>query len=225
MSEILTEAFKELRSFIDGSVMTESEKIKAKVMLSNIRCYTDGLARNNDREIERISNEKRDALKSEFKEAYSKLAAGYKNLEVHKDSLIKQLSKAYESNYELIRRLAEKDNTDVVEVVSEKDKEILSHIDKVKDGNISFKNDVDMKLIVELYMQGYGAGRIVKQLKERGIVITRQTVVNRLTRIGLWGNREKWVSTTRTVEEIDYIKRHSIDIDSLVTVVNNYIRR
>lgn len=222
MEDTLVQEFKALRGFIESSSMATDEQLRAKVMLSNIRCNADNVIRDTDTTIERVSNEKVEDMKKDFKKAYTELANNYTSLEQHKDKLIQQLSEINSKCGQLQIQLIEKDNSVVVETVSEKDKEILNHIDKVKEGNISFKDDVDMSLIVNLYMKGCGAGKIVTALKEKEIIVARQTVVNRLTRIGLWENKVNWVNSKRTDNELDYIKKHNIDINSLVAIVNSY---
>lgn len=215
MNEKLELQFKELRGFIETSAMTGEEQVRAKVMLSNIKCDADGVCRDTDKEIERVATERVEAMRKEFKVAYTKLANEYMELEKHKDSIIQQLSELNSKCGQLEKQLKEKENNVIVETVSEKDKEILNHIDKVKDGNISFKDNVDMSLIVDLYIQGYGAGKIEKALKYKGITVARQTVVNRLSRIGLWGKRGQWSIDSLTDDEKEYIDRHNLDISKL----------
>ena len=88
-------------------------------------------------------------------------------------------------------------------------------MNKHDDCSYCFKDDVDMNLIVDLYIQGYGAGKIEKALKDKGITVARQTVVNRLNRIGLWGKREQWSVDSLTDDEKEYISRHNLDISKL----------
>lgn len=215
MNEKLELQFKELRGYIENSSMTSDEQIRAKVMLSNIKCDADGVIRDTDREVEQLTTVRVEDMRKEFKVAYTKLANNYLELEQHRDKLIQQLSEINTKCGQLQRELNEKSNSVVVETVSENDKKILSHIDKVKDGNISFKDGVDMSLMVDLYMQGYGAGKIEKALKEKGITVVRQTVVNRLKSIGLWGNRETWSFDSLADDVKEYINRHNLDIEKL----------
>ncbi|MBK5241113.1 hypothetical protein [Clostridium sp.] len=96
------------------------------------------------------------------------------------------------------------------------------HLKKVEEGNIAFKSNIDTLRIIKLYLEGNSALKIMNILNE-GIDkdriskegVSRQTIVNRLKAVGLWGNIEKWHLTARTVEEIDYITRHGIEISSL----------
>lgn len=215
MNEKLELQFKELRSYIESSSMTSDEQVRAKVMLSNIKCDAGNVLRDTDKEVEQLTTVRVEDMRKEFKIAYTKLANNYLELEQHRDKLIQQLSEINTKCCQLQRDLDEKNSSVVIETVSENDKKILSHIDKVKDGNISFKDDVDMSLMINLYMQGYGAGKIEKALKENGVTVVRQTVVNRLKSVGLWGNRETWSFDSLTDEIKEYINRHNLDISKL----------
>lgn len=209
MDELLRNRFIELRSMLEKSNMDEDTKIKTKVILSDIKANYDSLdggASNFKQQLELSTK----SMMESYRRAYTELVGKFKNMEIQYNKNLQQLSNSIIECEQLNKQIKELNN------VGNKDASILNHIEKVKEGNISFKDNIDMELIIKLYIQGYSAGNIVKELDKQGVTVARQTIVNRLSKVGLWGNRENWSISKLNTEELGYIKRHSIDIEKIV---------
>lgn len=124
--------------------------------------------------------------------------------------------------------------------LSDNDNDLYKHARSLKEGNVRFKDSIDMELVIDMYKEGNGAGAIERAINSKvdtsvlelgftgdsvydrnlevlkkdvkSKTVTRQTVINRLKSIGLWGNRSTWTVEGMTVEQKDYAKRHGIDI-------------
>lgn len=134
-----------------------------------------------------------------------------------------KLIEGYEKTIESLKQQLELKNKEIEELksarltVGESDK-TYSHVKAIREGRVRFKGNIDTLKIIELYIEGLSAGRIsdiinegIEDIKKNGV--TRQTIINRLKGVGLWGNRETWRDTERTEEEKDYMNRHGIIIN------------
>lgn len=174
-------------------------------MVNTKKLYTERILIDMEVDTLDIANQSLGTLRR----AYRELLAKYKEVERNNTDLINQLSEKtqrVEKLETLIKKSNEgKGNTPTGECVRK-------HSERARNGNIRFKSDIDMKLLIKLYKQGNSAGKIFKVLEEKGVQITRQSIYNRLKQIGLWGNRQNWSMDTLTEEQREYIKRHNIEI-------------
>jgi hypothetical protein len=214
MDRSIEELMVKVSGLVDKYMMNDKQ-LEVFTLLDQVSSLLD----DNDTQLKKVELEN-----GNYKALNNKMVKTLVEKEHHIEELRDKIVKYNTREAELLNKIQALESAKVEHVTKVESKENgqavgaipAYHLEKVKAGNLAFKDKIPTSEIVKLYLNyGMSALKIEECLNEgRAIkIVTRQTIVNRLKRIGLWNNKERWMETERTAEEKDYMRRHGIRLD------------